>query len=178
MRPTPIQHTPTNHDDPTFDIVEATESHPPRAKRRGSVQRFGAAVAIVAFVAMAMVSAAEPKTAEAVGCYGDWCSGKDPVATGCDRGAYSVAHVRIPGTWAYVYNMWSPTCKTQWARVSNHYGQSYPWRLSAVQDTGYKQTRARHHSGQYSWTNMIYTPRNCVSAKWTGAPGSTGTACW
>ena len=150
-------------------MIDTENSSNRTRKRRRFTQRFGTAIALATFIVTAMVSATAPKTAEAVGCWGDWCSGKDPVATGCARGACAVAHVRIPGTSAYVQNIWSPTCKTQWARVSNSYGRAYPWRLSAVQQTGYRQAGAKHHSGQYSWTNMIYTPNYCVSARWTGA---------
>jgi len=159
--------------------MTGTGSQPaPHRKLKRLARRLSAAVAISTLALTTTVSLAAPETAEAVSCYGDYCSGKDPVATGCSNGAYAVNHARIPGTNAYVQNIWSPTCKTQWARVTNGYGQAYPWKLSAVQNTGYTQQGAAHHSGSYSWTNMIYTPSNCVRAKWTGSPGSTATACW
>ena len=95
------------------------------------------AAIVLMFSAMTLSS---PAT-HAVGCYGDWCSGRDADATGCSADAVTTQ----------VYNnkefslqvRWSPTCKTNWARIvmyspgwikctSNGY-------LKAVQDTGYTQ---------------------------------------
>ncbi|MFI6762831.1 DUF2690 domain-containing protein [Micromonospora sp. NPDC050417] len=118
-------------------------------------------------------------SAQAATCWGDYCSGQDPQAAGCGTDAYTVASARIPGTFSsYVELRWSPSCKTNWARVPASWGQSYPWQLRAYQcATGYHQTGVSDSSSDYSWTRMIYSPTLGVSARWTGQPGSTATAC-
>lgn len=131
---------------------------------------------ILGLMLAAMLSVAP--AANAATCYGDYCSGQDPQATGCAADAYSFASARIPGTWTYIELRWSPSCKTEWARVPNGYGLYYPNQLSAVQpSTGYRQVGVVSHSADYSWTRQIYSPVRCVYAAWTGPPGSIGTAC-
>lgn len=146
------------------------------------IARHSAARRLVRLVLAAAVIAgpvvAAPTEASAVGCWGDWCSGRDPHAMGCDADAYTVNSVRIPGTYAYVENRWSPTCKTQWARVPASWGRSYPSAPRVVQSTGYTQSGVVNWNSTYAWTRMIYTPNHCVRAKWIGTPGSASTACW
>jgi uncharacterized protein DUF2690 len=86
-----------------------------------------------------------------VTCYGDYCSGQDPETTGCSAGAYTVTSVGYNGGTLEV--RWSPTCKTNWARIN--VGWSGYFRIQ--QTTGYQQ----HYSGTngtYWWTSMIYSP--------------------
>ncbi len=117
--------------------------------------------------------AVEPPT-----CWGDWCSGQDPEASGCSRDAQPIASARIPGTYAYVELRWSPTCKTNSARVPAAWGTDYPWQLRAYQcATGYNQTGVSDSNPNYSWTKMIYSPTLRVRAEWNGQPGSAWTAC-
>lgn len=157
-----------------------------KAADRGAITRLVRirlpALFIAAAVAAALVAFPQPAHAghvsSHVSCWGDWCSGQDPQATGCAADAYTVAHARIPGTWSYVELRWSPTCKTNWARVHSSWGTSYPWALRAVQrDTGYQQVGVVNSSGSYSWTRQIYSPRLCVYGAWTGPPGTTATSC-
>lgn len=141
------------------------------------------AVILAVFLACgALVVAPQPASATHypghVNCWGDWCSGQDPAAMGCDADAYTVVHARIPGTWSNVELRWSPTCKTNWARVPSGHGQYYPWALRAVQrPTGYSQVGVVRSNTYYSWTRMIYSPTMCVYAAWTGPPGTVGTSC-
>lgn len=140
-------------------------------------RRFLAQVAIALLLTTgATIFATTEDASAAVGCYGDYCSGKDPSATGCDRDAYTVAHTYIPSTGARVELRWSPTCKTNWARVNSSWGRAYPTKLSAVQSTGYKQVGVVASNSSYAWTRMIYSPYYGVSARWTGSPGSAATA--
>ncbi|MFG1656943.1 DUF2690 domain-containing protein [Micromonospora chersina] len=135
------------------------------------------AVALGMLVAVAGVDAAT-SPAQAATCWGDWCSGQDPQAAGCSADAYTTASARIPGTYAYVELRWSPSCKTNWARVPAAWGTSYPWQLRAYQcKTGYNQSGVVASSADYSWTRMIYSPTLGVRAEWNGQPGSVGTAC-
>jgi len=118
-----------------------------------------------------------PAPALAVGCYGDYCSGKDPDQTGCSAGAYTTASARIPGTNATVDLRWSPTCKTNWTRT-NWYPDPSTTTISAVQcPTGYTQRGTSGSADGYYWTKMIYSPKMGVSARFTGSPGSTATSC-
>src|SRR4051812_45566343 len=100
-----------------------------RSRRRRRGLRFG----VMAFV-IGLISAAAP-SANAASCYGDYCSGQDPQATGCANDAYTFASVRIPGTYSYVDLRWSPSCKTEWARVPSSWGVNAPSQLQAVQQS-------------------------------------------
>jgi hypothetical protein len=114
--------------------------------------------------------------AQAVTCYGDYCSGVDPEASGCSADAYTVASARIAGTYAYVELRWSPTCKTNWARTTWH-NEFTSSALRAVQcATGYTQGYSSTN-GSYWWSRMIYSPSLGVSARWNGPPGNGATAC-
>ena len=136
-----------------------------------------AAVAIVGAVVLTQLSAALPASAS-VSCYGDYCSGRDPQSTGCSADAYSFASARIPGTSSFIELRWSPTCKSEWARVPASWGKSYPNNPRVVQrSTGYSQVGVVASNSSYSWTRMIYSPRLCVYAAWIGPPGSVATSC-
>lgn len=112
----------------------------------------------------------------AVGCYGDYCSGKDPQATGCSSGAYTVEAVPLyewrlnyvgspDGYWKRVGTLelrWSPTCKTNWARASMSDSTAIQ-SLYVTQETGYQQGHRMagwwggSSPGNY-YTPMIYSP--------------------
>ncbi len=151
----------------------------PTRRSRGlqsSFRRLGSTAAIVGLLCGIGVYAAAD--AGAVTCSGDYCSGQDPQAAGCAADAYTVVSARIPGTYSYIELRWSPTCKSNWARVPSSWGTAYPGNLSAVQrSTGYRQVGVVSSNNDYSWTRMIYSPTLCVYAAWTGSPGSVGTSC-
>jgi uncharacterized membrane protein len=126
----------------------------------------GAGLSTVVFIA----------PAQAVSCYGDYCSGQDPMQTGCGNDATTVAWKDLTGERLEL--RWSPTCKTNWARLV-----VYPTGLGCVgggdlvarqKDTNYTQ-----HSwlGVYIcyistattyWTPMIYSPVRLVRAEIAG----------
>jgi hypothetical protein len=125
-----------------------------RLRRR--TKRLLAAIALAASL-MAVTAAVTPGVASAVTCYGDYCSGKDPQATGCSTGAYTVAAADVYNKYdgfrfapyaGYLELRWSPTCKTNWAvQPETGYTQQYvggPW--------------------QTTWTSQIYSPVKCVYA--------------
>lgn len=109
-----------------------------------------------------------------VTCYGDYCSGQDPVTTGCAADAVTVEAVQLDDGAGRLELRWSATCQTEWARW-----QQYPtgWCLNcaplslvAVQDTGYTQEldwfdqgTSPSEGGTY-WTPMIYSPIHTVYA--------------
>lgn len=107
-----------------------------------------------------------------VGCWGDYCSGQDPEATGCAADAETVAVLVDDKGGGRLDLRWSPTCKTNWARW-----QQYPvgWCMNctplgiyAVQDGGYMQsvdfTDNLPQGGDTRWSPMIYSPERKVAA--------------
>jgi hypothetical protein len=111
-----------------------------------------------------------------VGCYGDYCSGKDPEATGCATGARTLAVTNL--TYGTLSLRWSATCKTEWARLYVYPTRTLgPGYVIAQQSTGYYQTGPIYaiaswtpHS-ETTWSPMIYSPVLCVKA---GANLGTG----
>ena len=121
-------------------------------KRKRKVQ---VASALVLGSAASLMIAASP--ASAAGCYGDYCSGTDPQSTGCANDAYAVASSTNAGV--TVQLEWSPSCKTNWARVNT----SSPASIKAVQSGGYTQY-GTISGGGYAWSRQIYSPTLCVTA--------------
>lgn len=130
------------------------------------------AVVLAALSMAASASILGAPSAMAVGCWGDYCSGKDPMATGCYADAYTAAYKDFQNGRLEV--RYSPTCKTNWARVTIYpigwaLGVPTPVRLTARQDSGYTQSVSwgeRVGQGTY-WTPMIYSPVRLVRAEAT-----------
>lgn len=107
--------------------------------------------------------------AAAVSCYGDYCSGQDPEATGCAADAYTATVYNE--TSASLQERYSPTCQTNWTRLVVYApGTSCvdSGTLWAVQDTGYTQTAYTSvvcGAGQTFWTPMIYSPVHQVQGR-------------
>lgn len=150
--------------------------------------------AIMAAVAFLGVSVATAPSAAAVGCYGDYCSGQDPEATGCAAGAQTVASIQLNELrtalgggqyWLHVGNLelrWSPTCRTNWARAIMH-EPSGMTSIQVVQDTGYQQSLATQgwlpdtHPGTY-WTPMIYSPVRACQGRMHGGNFQARNTVW
>jgi Protein of unknown function (DUF2690) len=140
------------------------------------------AVLVATVVAMSIVVGAgvvAPPAHAGVGCWGDWCSGRDPQATGCSADAYTVAAVDVTG--ARLELRWSPTCKTNWARYIQYprgwFMGNIPLELRAVQDTGYTQRLSYGVNGTgtgTTWTPMIYSPVHLVRAQMVYQCGGVG----
>ncbi len=136
-------------------------------------RRLGTIAVVVTLILLAAIVVEQvtvPKAhAASVTCYGDYCSGQDPVATGCATDAVTFAWVDLSG--ARLDLRWSPTCKTEWARWQQYPGFSgdTPWQLSAIQDTGYTQSITYDingpAAGTTTWTPMIYSPVHLVKAE-------------
>lgn len=121
--------------------------------------------------------------ATAVTCWGDYCSGKDPMATGCANDAVVVAS-KDTGS-AVLQVRWSPTCKTNWARLYVYPTRSLAGgRIVARQSTGYEQwadfktIASSTPVSQTVWTPMIYSPTKCVKAGAVHYPGWTWNYVW
>lgn len=110
-------------------------------------------------------------TANAASCYGDWCSGQDPQATGCANGAFTTVSASV-GVGSLEIR-WSPACQTNWARITLYptgnrcVVESY---LDAIQEGGYKQSKTvptTCHTRSYVnyWTPMIYSPVKRVKGR-------------
>lgn len=142
--------------------------------KKNAARAMRAICLVIVLIATSMVATAGP--AAAVTCWGDYCSGKDPVATGCSNDAYTVTSKDVGA--ALLEVRWSPTCKTNWARM-----YIYPTKtlaggtLWAEQSTGYRQNKSVPSIASWSaqsptyWSPMIYSPVKCVSAKFVHAPG-------
>ncbi|MFD3427313.1 DUF2690 domain-containing protein [Nocardia fluminea] len=139
------------------------------ANRFGRALVLLAAAAVLAFTGLV----AHAPASHAVSCYGDYCSGQDPLSTGCAGDAYTVAVGNVYGTGGtqYVEIRWSPTCQTNWAR-SNIVTSN----MKAVQEGGYTQGYSSNN-GSLAWSRMIYSPVKCVKAVLWGAWGTTETWC-
>lgn len=116
----------------------------------------------------APLAAAAPASAS-VGCYGDYCSGRDPMATGCANDAVTVASADLG--WGELDLRWSPTCKTNWARIYVYPTKTLgPGYVTAEQSTGYTQTGPIGAIASWTpqtetdWSPMIYSPVKCVKA--------------
>jgi hypothetical protein len=130
--------------------------------------------------ASVQVSTASPEAKPT--CYGDYCSGEDPVASGCSEGAVTLdSHVQELGG-GIVELRYSPKCGTNWAKWTK-----YPtgWcmncgivGLRAVQDTGYTQsidlTNTTIKDGESVWSPMIYSPVKKVKAEIMNVCGDAG----
>lgn len=124
-----------------------------------------------AIIAMAAAGATAP-SATAASCYGDWCSGQDPMATGCATDGRTIAY-RGDIVGARLELRWSPSCKTAWARW-----HQYPrgWNvgtvvieLATIQDTGYVQKVNLEgdnapRDNDTRWSPMVYSPEHGVKA--------------
>lgn len=128
-------------------------------------------VVILAGAAMNLISSASANAG--VTCYGDYCSGKDPVVSKCNDDAYIAVARALDG--ASLQVRYSPTCKTNWARfVVYPLGKkcAYPGTLKAIQDTGYTQQMytegiiCNTYSERVFWTPMIYSPVKKVKASY------------
>lgn len=110
--------------------------------------------------------------AAAVTCWGDYCSGQDPQATHCADDAYTVASAWDPNG-AYLELRWSPTCRTNWARV-NGAPQPDRWIKVVQPSTGYTQW-GNLGNGVNTWSRQIYSPTRCVYAQYGGTFRTTLT---
>lgn len=123
--------------------------------------------------------------AQAAGCYGDYCSGKNPYQMGCvDSRTYvwGRAYMYRASDNRHVGNveLWiSPTCGTRWARMEIWEFLNGGVTLQVKQSNGYTQTHYRVAAAGTYYTNMIYSRSMCSFAQVYGAvAASTGCAVW
>lgn len=94
---------------------------------------------------------------------GGGCDGQDPVATGCDYDAYTVTSQDINGL-GLVELRYSPTCGTNWARVTSYPSTAYPYLYGdVISNTSgkmicYPTDCMSGINGTLLWTSMVYSP--------------------
>lgn len=133
---------------------------------------------LLAVFALVVASVAIATPAQAVSCYGDYCSGQDPQSSGCAADAYTAT------SWGNSQFMletrYSPACKTNWTRITMYdtgtFGCTPGGTLSSVQDTGYTQSKyidsACSVPSFTAWTPMIYSPVHQVRGRFTTSAGT------
>jgi len=104
-------------------------------------------------------------------CSGYGCDYQDPAATGCSAGSNNTASAAVTAggvTYGTVELRWSPTCQTNWSRLTINAGGSNPngyWRGVDV----YRQSPAAsaffdyYGAGSPVFGNMLYSP-GCAKA--------------
>jgi hypothetical protein len=115
-------------------------------------------VPIAAAAAQAPADAARHRA-----CSGTGCDDKDPVVTGCARGAHPVASKNTGKGRFELY--WSATCQTNWVQVNNYAGGGdyLRFRTSDMDRPHYghvftASTKAGRHYG-----DMVFSPgHNCA----------------
>jgi hypothetical protein len=131
-------------------------------------RRAGGAISLVllAFLSTTASQISTPTPAYAVGCAGSGCDGKDPQASGCnDSRTYTTRtyqnHNINTGAWVATTELrWSPTCQTNWVRVTSRGGVVG---MGALADRT-SDARRVSMSGNYQvgWTDMLYAPTTTV----------------
>lgn len=147
---------------PESSPAPAPESSPPPASSPAQAP-----------AALSPPPASSTPTPKALSCYGNYCSGKSAAKTGCATGATVRASISEDGTKLEL--LWSPTCKTKWARLIIPPGQWDPGEVWAEQSTGYKQVAymggVTYHTTTTVSSPMIYSPKKCVAAWFTQGSG-------
>jgi hypothetical protein len=107
--------------------------------------------------------------AHAATCSGYGCDQQDPVNNGCNNGAYTVTSAPIVynGTsYGTVDLRWSPTCQTNWARVTVNSNLTNKTRWADVLRQSPYATALWYTSapGNPVYGNMLYAP-GCAEAE-------------
>jgi hypothetical protein len=138
-----------------------------------------ALVGVLAVLGGSFVVASPAMAAD--GCYGDYCSGRDPSTTGvggipCADDGRTVSAVtvnsRIPTGFHDVGRLelrWSPRCQTNWTRLTL-WDNAFYTGITSMQDSGYSTS---HHTSGINgvtgagtfWTPMIYSPIRAVQGQ-------------
>lgn len=148
--------------------------------RQRAVFRPGPTRSILSTLALLTLTVAgalvNPVPAHAVSCYGDYCSGQQPDASGCGADAYTAFTAESDVGVGRLDIRYSPTCKTNWGRwVEYPRGWTFsqvPLVMKAVQEgTGYEQIYDFGVNGGGGdafttyYTPMIYSPEKRVRAE-------------
>ena len=106
-----------------------------------------------------------------VTCSGNGCNGKDPIATGCAAGAYTVQTGVLLDF--LVQLRYSPRCGTNWGRVISRIGSAHLF-ATVQRIDGLSYTRSFGFS-TLVFSQMVYAPT--VKARACGRIGSSVSSC-
>lgn len=108
---------------------------------------------LIAAAALTLLMAPD---AQAASCSGTGCNGKDPVAAGCS-GSTTVADTAPMFTGGKAELRWSPSCRTNWVRISNYSGGDSALRITVWSSQGNVGFIAPGTPGNH-WGNMVFAP--------------------
>ena|SRR5947209_626897 len=120
---------------------------------------------VTAFMGLRMISAhTQAQTTQRnnpqVSCSGDGCDGLNPVSTGCATGAYTVQTAVFSNS--YVELRYSPTCKTNWGRVTSKVGLAFlEIRVQRVDGLTYTFLGVNFN---FAYSVMVYAPQLAARA--------------
>ncbi len=125
---------------------------------------------VTAFMGLSMISAHTHAQASQtqktqrnnpqVTCSGDGCDGLDPVSAGCATGAYTVQTAVFSNS--YVELRYSPTCKTNWGRVTSKVGPTFlEIRIQRVNGLTYTFLGGNFN---YAYSAMVFAPQLAARA--------------
>jgi hypothetical protein len=104
-------------------------------------------------------------------CSGYGCDYQDPIATGCSAGANNTASAAVTYggvNYGTVELRWSPTCQSNWSRLTINAGSSNPngyWRgVDVYRQSPYALAYFDYYgTGSQVYGNMLYSP-GCAKA--------------
>lgn len=111
---------------------------------------------LIAAAALTVLSCLAAPDAQAASCSGRGCNGMDPSVTGCSAGS-TIADTDRMFTSGTAELRWSPTCKTNWVRVSNYAGGDSALRIT-VWTGGERVGFVAPGTPGNHWGNMVYAP--------------------
>ena len=129
-----------------------------------------AGITILAGTRIAAANTAQHSTPQ-VTCSGNGCNGKDPIATGCAVGAYTVQTGVLPNF--LVQLRYSSKCGTNWGRVLSRIGSAHLF-ATVQRIDGLSYTRSFGFS-TLVFSQMVYAPT--VKARACGRIGSSVSSC-
>ena len=89
-----------------------------------------------------------------VSCSGNGCNGQNPVTSGCDAGAKTIQTAVFSNS--YVELRYSPTCGTNWGRVTSKVGPTYlVIRTQRIDGLTYTFAGGNFN---YAFSAMVYAP--------------------
>lgn len=135
-----------------------------------SIALLASLLGVTAFMGLSMTSAhthaqagqaqtTHPNHAQ-VACSGEGCDGLDPAVTGCAADAYTVQTAVFSNS--YVELRYSPTCKTNWGRVTSKVGPTFlEIRIQRVDGLTYTFSGGNYN---YAYSAMVYAPQLAARA--------------
>ncbi|WP_433531877.1 DUF2690 domain-containing protein [Micromonospora sp. CA-263727] len=99
--------------------------------------------------------------ASAATCSGHGCDGTDPANTGCSSGAqnatYNPAYIMQGSTTLAVVELrWSPSCGTNWGRISNRVSPNNTVRVYVYRSSPYATTTKYGGTGTQYYGDQLY----------------------